>query len=121
MEKEVRELKYPDLYMGESFEDGYKGCRIMVIGHQAPATEGEEDKYKNNRSQFENDYKNNNIELVQKDILEEGYKTWKNRLNEAYLKYNSLISWIFCLQRMNRSVTPLENTSLTASTTLQTR
>ena len=46
MEKEVRNLKCPDLYMGESFEDGYKGCRIMVIGHQGPKTAGDEDKFK---------------------------------------------------------------------------
>lgn len=95
MEKEVRELKYPDLYMGESFEDGYKGCRIMVIGHQAPATEGEEDKYKNNRSQFENDYKNNNIELVQKDILDEGYKTWKKEERRRTNTWQKFINTIY--------------------------
>lgn len=94
MEKEVRNLKCPDLYMGESFEDGYKGCRIMVIGHQAPATIGEEDKYKNDRTQFEKDYKNNNIELVQKDILEEGYKTWKKeekRRTNTWQKFINII------------------------------
>ena len=75
--KKVRELKCPDLYLGELFEEGYQGCRIMVIGHQAPATEGEEEKFKNNRAKFEQEYKNNNILLVKEDILNEGYKTWK--------------------------------------------
>ena len=80
MEKKIKkdqDLKCPDLYLGEFFEEGYKGCRIMVIGHQAPATKGEEDKFKNNRAQFEKDYKNNNIELVKIDILDEGYKKWE--------------------------------------------
>lgn len=97
MEKKLekgRELKYPDLYMGESFEDGYEGCRVMVIGHQAPATEGEEDKYKNNRTQFEMDYKNNNIELVKVDILDERYKTWKKeerRRTNTWQKFINII------------------------------
>ena len=73
----VRDFFCPDLYVGELFEEGYKGCRILVIGHQAPATDGEEDKFKNDRAQFEKEYKNNNIELVKNDILEKGYKTWK--------------------------------------------
>lgn len=75
--KTIRDLKCPDLYLGELFEEGFKGCRIMVLGQQAPATEGEEDKFKNNRAQFEKDYKSNNIELVKTDILDEGYKEWK--------------------------------------------
>lgn len=94
MEKEVRNLKCPDLYMGESFEDGYEGCRVMVLGHQAPATDGEEDKFKNDRTQFEKDYKNNNIELIQKDILEEGYKTWEKeekRRTNTWQKFINII------------------------------
>lgn len=68
-------LIYPDLYKGELFEEGYKGCRIMVIGHQAPATKGEEDKFYNDRAQFEKDYKTNNIQLVE-EILKDKYKGW---------------------------------------------
>ena len=94
MEEVVRNLKCPDLYLGESYEDGYEGCRVMVIGHQAPATDGEEDNFKNDRAQFEKDYKNNNIELIQKDILEEGYKTWKKeerRRTNTWQKFINII------------------------------
>ena len=69
----------------------------MVIGHQAPATEGEEEKYKNNRIQFEKDYKNNNIELIQKDILEEGYKNWKieeSRRTNTWQKFINILYYL---------------------------
>ena len=92
--KTIRDLKCPDLYLGESFEDGYEGCRVMVIGHQAPATDGEEDKFKNDRAQFEKEYKNNNIEIIQIDILEEGYKTWKKeerRRTNTWQKFKNII------------------------------
>ncbi len=81
------ELNYPTLYKGEKFEDGYKGCRIFVLGHQAPANVGEEDTFKNNRAKFVEDYKNNNIELVVKDILKgdckikKRLKTWQQFIN----------------------------------------
>ena len=75
----TRELNYPTLYKGELFEEGYKGCRIFVLGHQAPATVGEEDTFKNDRAKFVEIYKSNNIQLVKDDILEEGYKNWKKK------------------------------------------
>ena len=90
----VRDFFCPDLYVGELFEEGYKGCRILVIGHQAPATDGEEDKFKNDRAQFEKDYKNNNIELVKDDILKEKYKTWKKeerRRTNTWQKFINII------------------------------
>ena len=90
----VRDFFCPDLYVGELFEEGYKGCRILVIGHQAPATDGEEDKFKNDRAQFEKDYKNNNIELVKDNILEKGYKTWKKedrRRTNTWQKFINII------------------------------
>ena len=95
MEKEVRNLKCPDLYMGESFEDGYEGCRIMVIGHQAPATIGEENKYKNDRTQFEKDYRNNNIELVKVDILDEKYKTWEKEERRRTNTWQKFINTVY--------------------------
>ena len=102
MEKEVikvREFKCPDLYMGESFEDGYEGCRIMVIGHQAPATPGEEEKFKNNRAKFEEDYKNNNIEIVLKDILKEEYKTWPKEEQKRTNTWKKFINIIYYPQK----------------------
>ena len=65
----ISELNYPTLYKGEKFEDGYKGCRILVLGHQAPANGDEEDTFENNRAKFVEDYKNNNIELSNKPGL----------------------------------------------------
>jgi hypothetical protein len=76
---QTKELYYPTLYKGELFELGYKGCRIFVLGHQAPATVGEEDTFMNNRDEFVRDYKRNNVELVKDDILEEGYKNWRKK------------------------------------------
>jgi hypothetical protein len=92
----VKDFFCPDLYVGELFEEGYKGCRILVIGHQAPATDGEEDKFKNKRAQFEKEYKNNNIELVKDNILEEKYKTWKKeyrRRTNTWQKFINIIHY----------------------------
>lgn len=88
----TKKLNYPTLYKGELFEDGYKGCRIFVLGHEAPANVGEEDTFKNNRAKFVEDYKNNNIELVKNDILDEGYKQWVNkRRTNTWRKFINII------------------------------
>ncbi|MBQ4478802.1 MAG: hypothetical protein II945_09385 [Bacteroidales bacterium] len=92
----ISELNYPTLYKGEKFEDGYKGCRILVLGHQAPANGDEEDTFENNRAKFVEDYKNNNIELVKKDILDEEYKDWKKedrRRTNTWKKFINIIHY----------------------------
>lgn len=90
----ISELNYPTLYKGENFEDGYKGCRIFVLGHQAPTNGNEKEIFENNRAKFVEDYKNNNIELVKKDILDEEYKDWKRedrRRTNTWRKFINII------------------------------
>lgn len=92
----MENLNYPNLYKGELFEDGYNGCRLFVVGHQAPATPGEEGSYKYNWDNFVESYKNNNFELVKKDIIDEGYKDWKKedrRRTNTWQKFINIIHY----------------------------
>jgi len=91
---EEKDFFCPDLYVGESFEEGYKGCRIMVIGHQAPSTPGEKGLFYNNRAKFEEGYKTNNIQLVE-EILKDKYKDWPKEESRRTNTWQKFINTIY--------------------------
>ncbi len=81
-----------ELFKGPLYDqEGYRGKRILVVGHQKHATEEEKKEYECNPS-YEYTYDQDNVELMD-SIITGKWKGWKNITDRrSYLQFGRMLS-----------------------------
>jgi len=81
-----------ELYKGPLYDQiGYRGKRILVVGHQKHATGPEKQEYESNPS-YEYTYNQDNVELIN-SLIDGTWKEWENSTDRrSYLQFGRMLS-----------------------------